>query len=54
MNRSLIVCLLAICVALLSGCAGGGAAMGNYKVTAYKPKNPSKVRVTVYTSTQHN
>ncbi len=49
------LCLtLAACAALLSGCAtGGGSSGGSYKVTAFKPHNPSAVKVKVSTSTQH-
>ena len=43
---------LAAVAALFSGCATGGSS-GSYKVTAYKPHNPSAVRVKVSTSTQN-
>ena len=44
---------LAAVAALFSGCATGGGSGGSYKVTAYRPNNPSAVKVKVSTSTQH-
>jgi hypothetical protein len=45
---------LVVVAALFSGCAsGGGHSGGSYKVTAYRPNNPSAVKVKVSTSTQH-
>jgi len=46
---------LAVASALLTGCATSGSHPGStpYKVTAYKPKNPDKVRVKLSTSTQN-
>lgn len=54
-NLSLISSALAVAgLALLSGCANGPiASVGPYRVTAYKPHNPSAVKVKVSTSTQH-
>lgn len=51
MKRLLSLVAIAATAAFFTGCAGttGGA----YRVTAYKPKNPSAVRVKVSTSTQH-
>lgn len=43
--------LLLSAAALLTGCASSPT--GAYRVTAYKPNNPSNVRVKVSTSTQH-
>src|SRR5471030_3319479 len=52
-NFRLIPCLLATAgLAFLSGCATGPLS-GPYHVTAYKPHNPSAVRVKVSTSTEH-
>lgn len=52
--KHFLSCLtLAAVAALLSGCAGGARPTGSYKVTAFKPKNPSSVKVKVSTSTQH-
>ena len=50
--KQLVSLTLAAVAVLLSGCATGGRA-GAYKVTAYKPHNPSAVKVKVSTSTQH-
>jgi hypothetical protein len=50
MQRLHTLLSLAAVAAFLTGCAGTG---GSYKVTAYKPNNPSAVRVKVSTSTQH-
>ncbi len=50
MKRLLHSLSLAAVVAFLTGCAGTD---GSYKVTAYKPNNPSAVRVKVSTSTQN-
>ena len=44
---------LAAVAALFSGCATGGGSGGSYKVPAYRPNNPSAVKVKVSTSTQH-
>ena len=52
--KQLLCLTLAAVAALLSGCAtGGGGSTGAYKVTAFKPHNPSAVKVKVSTSTQH-
>lgn len=51
--KQLLCLTLAAMAALLSGCATGGGSGGSYKVTAYKPNNPSAVKVKVSTSTQH-
>jgi hypothetical protein len=51
--KSILSALCAITgFALLTGCAGTPS-VGAYKVTAFKPKNPSNVRVKVSTSTQN-
>jgi lipoprotein-anchoring transpeptidase ErfK/SrfK len=50
MQRLHTLLSLAAVAAFLTGCAGTG---GSYKVTAYKPNNPSAVRVKVSTSTQN-
>ena len=47
-----LLCAAAM-AALFSGCATTGGSSGSYRVTAYKPQNPSAVRVKVSTSTQH-
>ena len=52
MKRLLSVLTLTLAFALLGGCVGGPSA-GAYKVTAFKPHNPDKVKVKVSTSTQH-
>lgn len=52
--KKLLCLTLAAVAALLSGCAtGGGGSMGSYKVTAYKPHNPSNVKVKLSLSTQN-
>jgi len=50
-NLSLFA-LAAICIGMMTGCTTLQTA-GPYKVTAYKPHNPSDVVVKVSTSTQH-
>ena len=52
MKRLLSVLTLTLAIALLGGCATGPS-RGAYKVTAFKPHNPDKVRVKVSTSTQN-
>ena len=51
--KKLLCLTLAAVAALFSGCATGGGSGGSYKVTAFKPHNPSAVKVKVSTSTQH-
>ena len=53
--KNLFSTLLAIAgLALLSGCAGtGGGSGGSYRVTAYKPNNPSNVKVKLSLATQN-
>ena len=50
--KTILSLTLAAVAALLSGCATGGSG-GSYKVTAYRPNNPSAVKVKVSTSTQN-
>ena len=52
MKRLLSVLTLTLAFALLGGCASGPS-LGAYKVTAFKPHNPDKVKVKVSTSTQN-
>lgn len=52
MKRLLQILCAAASLVLLSACATTGPS-GSYRVTAYKPHDPSKVRVKVSTSTQH-
>ena len=53
--KSILSTLLAISgLALLSGCAGtGGGSGGSYHLTAYKPNNPSNVKVKLSLATQN-
>ncbi len=53
--KKLLSTLLAVAgLAMLSGCAGTGPSLGGaYHVTAYKPHNPSNVRVKLSLSTQN-
>ncbi len=52
MKKLLSLLTVSLAFALLGGCASAPSG-GAYKVTAFKPKDPSKVRVKVSTSTQH-
>ena len=52
MKKLLTLLALSAGFALLGGCAHGPS-LGSYKVTAFKPHNPSNVKVKVSTSTQH-
>ena len=51
MKNLITILTAAAAAALFSGCATGGSG-GTYKVTAYRPNNPSAVKVKVSTSTQ--
>ncbi len=53
MKRLLQIVCATASLALLSACASTTGGGGSYHVTAYKPHDPSKVRVKVSTSTQH-
>lgn len=52
MKRLLSVLTLTLAFALLGGCVSGPS-RGAYKVTAFRPHNPDKVKVKVSTSTQN-
>ncbi len=53
LTRLLSLLCAAGSLAVLSGCATQTGGRGSYHVTAYKPHDPSKVRVKVSTSTQN-
>ncbi len=50
-HLSLVVALAS--TAFLTGCGTAGPSGGNYRVTAYRPKDPGNVRVKLSTSTQN-
>ena len=52
MKKLLTLLALSAGFALLGGCVNGPS-LGSYKVTAFKPHNPSNVKVKVSTSTQN-
>jgi hypothetical protein len=50
---ALFAASLALSAAFLTGCATTSRGSREYKVTAFKPRNPAAVEVKVSTSTQH-
>ena len=52
LNPSILLCGLATAL-FLSGCQNAGMSPANYHVTAYRPNDPSKVRVRVSLSKQN-